>query len=106
MLTKGKSMLSATPRRGPVDAEAVAIRALDGLAADPERLGGFLAVTGLSPDTIRDVASSPGFLSAVLDHVTGDEELLMAISHETGIPPEDFAQAREQFVARDAFPED
>ena len=101
-------MLSATTRHGvgSVDAEALAIRALDGLAASPDRLGAFLAVTGLTPETIREVASTPGFLSAVLDHVTGDEELLMAISRESGISPEDFARAREQYVARDALPED
>ena len=35
---------SSRDRVQPVDAEAVAIRALDGLAASPERLGGFLAL--------------------------------------------------------------
>jgi hypothetical protein len=107
MLMKGKSM-SASSRHGveSVDAEALAIRALDGLAATPERLGQFLAITGLSPQSIREVASSPGFLAAVLDHVTGDEALLMQISAESGIAPEAFARAREQFVSRDAFPDD
>jgi hypothetical protein len=108
MLMKGKSMASGSSRDRvqPVDAEAVAIRALDGLAASPERLGGFLALTGLSPQSIRDVASSPGFLAAVLDHVTSDEPLLMEISAETGISTEAFAAAREHFVQRDALPDD
>jgi hypothetical protein len=108
MLMKGKSMALGSSRGGvqSVDAEAVAIRALDGLAASPERLGRFLALTGLSPQSIRDVASSPGFLAAVLDHVTADEPLLLAISAETGISPEAFAAAREQYVQRDALPED
>lgn len=97
---------SPRDRTDPVDAEAVAIRALDGLAASPERLGQFLALTGLSPQSIRDVASSPGFLAAVLDHVTADEQLLLAISAETGISPEAFAAARAQYVQRDALPDD
>jgi hypothetical protein len=101
-------MASGSSRHGveSVDADTIAIRALDGLAASPERLGRFLSLTGLSPETIRDVASSPGFLAAVLDHVTSDEPLLLEISAETGIAPESFARARDQFVSRDALPED
>jgi hypothetical protein len=108
MLMKGKSMEPRSSRYGTksVDAEAVAIRALDGLAASPERLGQFLSVTGLSPQSIREVASSPGFLAAVLDHVTADETLLREIAAEAGMTPEDFAMAREQYVSRDALPDD
>ena len=70
-------------------AEELAIQALTFIAGDGERLGRFLAVTGIGPAEIREVAREQGFLSGVLDHLAADEPLLLAFSSETGIPPED-----------------
>ena len=39
--------------------ENLAVQALAFLAADPERLGRFLAVTGIGPDAIRRAAADP-----------------------------------------------
>ncbi len=75
-------------------AEAIAVKALTFLAAEPERLARFLALTGLGPDTIRGAASSPGFLAAVLDHVLGDEDLLIRLADEVGTRPETIVEAR------------
>ena len=86
------------PRHGDgqrgLDAEAVAISALDRLVADPERLGRFMALSGISPDSIRAVASSPGFLAAILDHVCSDETLLIEIAAELELNPGALARAR------------
>ncbi|WP_034996393.1 DUF3572 domain-containing protein [Beijerinckia mobilis] len=61
-------------------AESLAIGALSFLAADPDRLGRFLSLSGLTPETLRAAAAEPGFLGAVLDHLCSDESLLLAFS--------------------------
>jgi Protein of unknown function (DUF3572) len=76
-------------------AQELAIAALGFIAAEPERLGRFLAVTGIGPDSIREAAREPHFLAGVLDHVAGDERLLMAFATETAIDPSDVIPARD-----------
>jgi hypothetical protein len=46
-------------------AEGLAIQALAFIAGDSERLGRFLAVTGIGPAEIRTAAREPGFLVGV-----------------------------------------
>jgi hypothetical protein len=74
-------------------AENLAIAALGFLAADPERLGRFLAATGIGPDMIRHAAADPAFLAGVLDHVAGDEPLLRALADHAGVSPETVERA-------------
>jgi hypothetical protein len=76
------------------DAESVAIQALSFLAADPARLGRFLAATGIGPAEIRAAARQPSFLAGVLDHLADDESAMLAFAQETGHPPELVARAR------------
>ena len=68
-------------------AEALAVEALIFLAAEPERLGGFLAVTGIGPEAIRAAAQEPRFLAGVLEHITGDERLLLDFAAHAQIKP-------------------
>jgi hypothetical protein len=75
-------------------AEALALRALGFLAAEPERLEPFLAATGLGPGTLRAAAREPGFLAAVLDHVSGSESLLLEFAGNLSLNPEIVASAR------------
>src|SRR5271163_654166 len=75
-------------------AEMLAIQALAFIAEDPERLGGFLSVTGLTIEGIRDAAHESSFLSGVLDHMLSDESLLMAFADSTAMDPADVARAR------------
>jgi hypothetical protein len=70
------------------EAENVALGAFAFITSDEERLGRFLAVSGLGPDTIRSAASSPGFFAGVLDYVVSDEPLLIALSKELNTKPE------------------
>jgi hypothetical protein len=73
----------------------LAVAALGFLATDPDRLGDFLALTGIAPQDIRAAAREPHFLLGVLDHVLADEAgLLMPFAATKGIAPEDVAQAR------------
>jgi hypothetical protein len=78
----------------PVDAENVAIQALSFLAADPARLGRFLAMTGIGPDDIRAAARDKGFLAGVLDHLADDESAMLAFAQEIGLAPDLIARAR------------
>lgn len=75
-------------------AEALAVQAFTYLAGDPDRLGGFLALTGIGPERIRAAAAEPGFFAGVLDHVMSDEALLMAFADHAGIDPAAVARAR------------
>jgi hypothetical protein len=74
-------------------AEALAIQALTYLAGDGERLGRFLAVTGIGPDEIRSAAGEPGFLVGVLEYLASDEPLLSGFATEAGVAPTDIAMA-------------
>jgi Protein of unknown function (DUF3572) len=74
-------------------AEALAIQALSYLAGDGERLGRFLAVTGIGPEEIRSAAVEPGFLVGVLEYLASDEPLLSGFAAEVGINPTDIAKA-------------
>ena len=74
-------------------AEALAIQALTFIAADAERLGRFLAATGIGPAEIRAAAREPGFLVGVLDHLAADERLLTGFAAETGTDPSDVGKA-------------
>jgi hypothetical protein len=71
----------------------LAIQALGFIAEEPDRLGAFLAMTGLAPEQIRGAVREPSFLVGVLEHMLGDENLLIAFSQSAGIDPADIARA-------------
>jgi Protein of unknown function (DUF3572) len=79
-------------------AEGLAIAALGFIAAEPDRLGRFLALTGIGPESIRDAAREPRFLAGVLDHVAADEDLLLAFAAEREVDPEHVMLARDLLV--------
>jgi hypothetical protein len=79
-------MKLGTPLTQP-QAEGLAIQALSFTASEPERLGRFLAVTGIAPAEIRAAAAEPGFLAGVLEHLAADERLLTAFAADAGIDP-------------------
>jgi len=76
-------------------AESLAIEGLTFLAAEHARFERFMALSGLDPDTLRVAAASPGFLAAVLDHLAGEEDLLLAFAMNRGIDPETVTRARQ-----------
>ncbi len=79
-------------RRDPApsqdEAEALALMALTFLAEEPMRLGRFLSLTGISPEELREAADAPPTLVAILDHLMGDESLLLMFAAEKGIAAE------------------
>jgi hypothetical protein len=76
-------------------AEIVAIQALSFVAGDPQRLGQFLAETGIGPETLRASASDPHFLGSVLDFVLRDDATVKAFADQSQHHPTTIAAARE-----------
>jgi hypothetical protein len=83
---------TSTSARG--HAENIAIAALAFIAADPDRLGRFLAATGIGPADIRIAAREPLFLAGVIGHISADEKLLLAFAEEKGMTPAEIDRAR------------
>jgi hypothetical protein len=89
--------LAKPARRKPLtrkEAEALALAALEFLGRGEERISRFLALSGLDPGALRKTAREPGFLPGVLDHIAGDEALLVEFAEAAGTPPERIGQAR------------
>ncbi|NDA48518.1 MAG: DUF3572 family protein [Alphaproteobacteria bacterium] len=74
-------------------AEGLAIEALGFLAGDAERLSRFLDLSGLTPQTLREAATQPSFLGAVLDYLAADESLLVTFAANGGHNPADILSA-------------
>jgi hypothetical protein len=72
----------------------IAIRALDFIAADAERLGLFLAETSIGPATLRKSAADPRFLASVLDFVMRMTRL-KAFAKMSDLHPTNIAAARD-----------
>lgn len=68
-------------------AESLAIEAIGFLASEPERLGRFLALTGLGPADIRASAHESRFLQGVLEYIAGNEAELLLFAEHAGIDP-------------------
>ena len=76
-------------------AEIVAIQALTFVAGDAERLGLFLAESGIGPETLRSAAADPRFLASVLDFVMRDDATVKAFAEVSQLHPTNIAAARE-----------
>src|ERR1700731_1672308 len=76
-------------------AEIVAIQALSFVAGNPERLGAFLAESGIGPDTLRNAAADPYFLASVLDFVMRDAATAQAFASVSQLPPTNIAAAHQ-----------
>jgi len=74
-------------------AEIVAVQALSFLASQPERLGAFLAETGLGPETLRNAAADPQFLAGVLEFVLRDDNTVKAFAEASELDPTTVAAA-------------
>jgi hypothetical protein len=82
-------------------AEIVAVQALTFIAADAERLGLFLAESGIGPETLRSAASDPHFLGSVLDFVMRDDATVTAFATSSQLHPTTIAAARQALGDRD-----
>jgi Protein of unknown function (DUF3572) len=81
-------------------AKSLAIEALSFLASDLDRIGRFLALTGVDPKEIRQRAHEEAFLAAVLEHVLSDPALLQAFASEAACNPADLGAAHAALAGR------
>jgi hypothetical protein len=78
------------------DADTLALSALGWVLADQERADRLLALTGLTPEVLRDGLTDRAVLGAVLDYLAGHEPDLMLAADALNVPPERLAQARAE----------
>jgi len=76
-------------------AEIVAVQALSFIAGEPERLGLFLAESGIGPETLPSAAADPRFLTSVLDFVMRDDATVKAFADASKLHPTNIAAARQ-----------
>ncbi len=76
-------------------AEIVAVQALSFIAGDPERLGQFLAESGIGPESLRAAATDPHFLANVLDFVMRDDATVKAFASVSQLHPTNIAAAHQ-----------
>ena len=68
-------------------AATLAIDALSWLASDLGQMSRFMLATGIDFDALRGAAEDPQLLVGVLDHICGDERLLIAFAAHIGVSP-------------------
>jgi hypothetical protein len=89
-----RSLLKSRASLDRQQAETLALQALAYLAEDKQRIQKFLQLTGVDAADLPALAPRPRFLLAVLDHLAGDEELLVNFSRTLAIGPEKIGLAR------------
>lgn len=75
-------------------AQTLALQCLAWLAADDERLGAFLAETGIDPAALRRRAGDPLLLAAVMDHLLAEDARLLDCAAALSVAPEHLAGIR------------
>jgi len=76
-------------------AEALAYRALAFIAADQSYLSDFLSRSGVTTDQLPQLLESRDFLVGILDHLLGDESVLLAFCGNASIDPSEILRARK-----------
>jgi hypothetical protein len=94
MLTKGK------PHQADDAPDGIALDVLLWILGDEDRLFPFLGATGLDLDAVRAGARDPAFLAGVLDHVAGDEQVLLACARALEVKPERIVAAWQRMSPR------
>ncbi len=84
----------------PADPEALApdtlaLAALGWLLSDEDRAGRLLALTGLTPEALREGLGDGAVLAAVLDFLCAHEPDLLGAAEALGVSPAVLASARE-----------
>ena len=78
------------------DGETLALGALGWVLAEDARAARLLALTGLSPETLRERVRDRDFLAAVLRFLENHEPDLIACACALGIPPLALIAARQE----------
>lgn len=80
-------------------AETIALEALGWLLTDEPRAGRLLALTGLTPDALREGLGDRQVLGAVLEFLAGHEADLVAAAIALDLPPARIAAAARELAA-------
>lgn len=78
------------------DPQALALAALGWVLGQSDRAERLLALTGLTPDSLRQGLNDPAMLGAVLEFLCAHEPDLVAAADALGIAPQEIAIARER----------
>lgn len=73
-------------------ADGIADKAIEFLAASPDMLNGFLNVSGMSPDELLADAENSAIRVNALHYIAGDEATAKAFSESIGLKPGQLAQ--------------
>ncbi|MCB2060389.1 MAG: DUF3572 domain-containing protein [Novosphingobium sp.] len=77
------------------DPQALALGALGWVLGDDARASRLLALTGLTPDALRERLGERRVLAAILDFLCAHEPDLLAAAEALGVEPQEIAAARE-----------
>lgn len=78
----------------PENASKIAVSGLQFIAGDESQLSRFIALTGIDPAEMRQMADSSVFMVAILDFFMGDEPTLLSFAASCGLDPVDIPKAR------------
>ena len=81
------------------DAAAIALRALGWTLGDDARASRLLALTGLTPETLRERVGEPDLLAAVLRFIEAHEPDLVACADALGTTPLCLVETRRKLEA-------
>lgn len=82
------------PKSPAQDAATLALGALGWVLGDAPRAERLLALTGLTPEALREGLGDPAVLAAVLDFLCAHEPDLVAAAEALGVEPQELAGAR------------
>ncbi|HEV7320937.1 MAG TPA: DUF3572 domain-containing protein [Ensifer sp.] len=85
------------------NADEIAIDILAWLAAEPELLSRFLALTGTEPGALRSAITEPGFMGGIVAFLMEHEPTLMAFCEATGTAPQDVVSAHTALSGHSSF---
>ncbi len=78
------------------DPVTIALAALAATLGEERRAQRFLDLTGIGTDELRQRASDPVLLAALLRFLEGHEPDLVAVAEAVGAKPEELVEARRQ----------
>ena len=81
------------------DPEALALSALGWTLAEEARAQRLLALTGLSPEDLRERLGEPSLLAAVLGFLEAHEPDLIAAADALNVAPSELVEARRRLEA-------
>jgi hypothetical protein len=81
------------------EGETLALGALGWVLAEDARAARLLALTGLTPETLREWEQDRDFLAAVLRFLENHEPDLIACAAALGVPPLKLVAARQELEA-------